>query len=151
VSLPGVRDVTERVLPIALKSRLAIGATYRTMVSDGTSAASDLVARIVEHRNTLVTAAREATKAVVRGGLSPNALHRRRSPCTASVVAVWGDRDRIVPMAHVAGVTTAFPHADTRVWAGMGHHHQHERPAELAMLVEEAFDRLEAPRLALAA
>lgn len=94
--------------PLALGNRLAVSTAYRAMVA----------------------------KAVVRGGLSARAFHRRRVDYGGPVVVVWGDRDRIVPQSHVAGVATAFPHADSRVWRAMGHHHQVERPTLLAGLVE---------------
>jgi hypothetical protein len=53
-------------------------------------------------------------------------------------LALWGDRDRLVPLAHRDGVMTAFPQAQVSVWGKMGHHPQRERPSELAQFVEAA-------------
>lgn len=137
ISLPGIRNVTQRLLPFALGSRVAVATVYRTMIANGERPAPDVLSRITDRRGALVPGAREATKAVVRGGLSPHAFYRRRVPFDGPVVVVWGDRDRLVPIGHMAGVAAAFPHVDARVWKGMGHHPQHERPVELASLIEE--------------
>ena len=51
---------------------------------------------------------------------------------------MWGDRDRLVPLAHRDGVMTAFPQAQLSVWKKMGHHPQRERPSELAQFIEAA-------------
>ena len=55
--------------------------------------------------------------------------------------ALWGDRDRLVPLAHRNGVMTAFPQAQVSVWKNMGHHPQRERPSELARFIEAACNR----------
>jgi hypothetical protein len=54
------------------------------------------------------------------------------------VLALWGDRDRLVPIAHGDGVMTAFPQARISVWKNMGHHAQRERPSQLAHFIEAA-------------
>jgi pimeloyl-ACP methyl ester carboxylesterase len=54
------------------------------------------------------------------------------------VFAVWGDRDRLVPVAHRTGVLTAFPHAQVRIWKGMGHHALQERFGELIEVLAQA-------------
>jgi pimeloyl-ACP methyl ester carboxylesterase len=138
VSMPGVRLVADRVLPAALGNRYAVASAYRFFVSNGKTASDDLLARVLEHRGTSAAGAREATKAVVRGGLSPRAFFKRRVRYDGPVTVVWGDHDRVVPKAHISGVAAAFPHVDARVWTGMGHHPQRERPANLAALIEAA-------------
>ena len=64
--------------------------------------------------------------------------HRRRLDYHGPVLALWGDRDRLVPLAHRDGVMTAFPQAQLSVWKKMGHHPQRERPSELAQFIEAA-------------
>lgn len=137
ISLPGIRSATQALLPLALRNRVALQAAYRTMIANGVTPDAEVIDRVVGHEGGLVAGAREATKAVVRGGLSQRAFHRRRVPFDGPVVVVWGDRDRLVPIGHLAGVARAFPHVDARVWAGMGHHPQRERPEDLAALVED--------------
>jgi pimeloyl-ACP methyl ester carboxylesterase len=136
ISIPGVRIVAERLLPFALGSRLTVGTAYRIMVANGQTPTDELLKRIVDGRGELADGAREATKAVVRAGLARQGFHRRPVDYGGPVVVVWGDRDRIVPIGHMAGVAAAFPHAETEVWSDMGHHPQVERPADLARLVE---------------
>jgi pimeloyl-ACP methyl ester carboxylesterase len=48
---------------------------------------------------------------------------------------LWGDRDRILPAAHLAAARAAFPHAQWHLFERTGHMPQIERPAEFAKLV----------------
>ncbi|GAA0582645.1 alpha/beta hydrolase [Paractinoplanes ferrugineus] len=48
---------------------------------------------------------------------------------------MWGDRDRILPAAHLAAARAAFPHARWHLFERTGHMPQIERPAEFAKLV----------------
>lgn len=137
ISIPGVRNVTHAMLPYALGSRGTVSRAYRTMVANGLTAGEDVVSRVVDRHTELVAGAREATKAVVRGGLSKRAFHRRTVEYDGPVTVVWGDRDRLVPPAHLAGVATAFPHVEAQVWQGMGHHPQCEQPERLVALLEK--------------
>lgn len=151
ISIPGVRIVAERLMPFALGNRATISMAYRALVANGVDPADELLARLLDRRGTLVPGAVAATKAVVRGGLSARAFHRRRVGYDGPVVLLWGDRDRLVPISHMAGVVTAFPHVDARVWRGMGHHPQVERPALLARLVEATCARAEGGSAAVGA
>ena len=49
-------------------------------------------------------------------------------------VAVWGDRDLILPATHLPAATAALPHARSHLFADTGHMPQLERPAEFAAL-----------------
>ncbi|MBP2456621.1 pimeloyl-ACP methyl ester carboxylesterase [Clavibacter michiganensis] len=53
------------------------------------------------------------------------------------VLAVWGDRDRILPPAHLAAVARELPDARTRLIPDCGHMPQIERPDLFAGLVED--------------
>jgi pimeloyl-ACP methyl ester carboxylesterase len=53
------------------------------------------------------------------------------------VLAVWGDRDRILPPAHLAAVARELPGARTRLIPDCGHMPQIERPDLFAGLVED--------------
>ena len=48
---------------------------------------------------------------------------------------VWGERDQILPVAHLAAARAAFPHAQWHLFPSTGHMPQIERPAEFAALV----------------
>jgi pyruvate dehydrogenase E2 component (dihydrolipoamide acetyltransferase) len=136
ISVPGVRNVTELILPLGLRSRFALNLAYKAMVSNGAPPEPDVLERVVSRSGALVPGAREATRAVVAAGLSEHAFYRRRVAYHGPVTAVWGDRDRLVSPRHRHGVQTAFPHATFALWTGMGHHPQRERPAELLTLLD---------------
>jgi pimeloyl-ACP methyl ester carboxylesterase len=144
ISLPGVRNVGQLLLPVALGNRAALRAAYRFLVSTA-AAPDDVIARVVDHHGELVPGAREATKAIVRAGLSRNGFRHRVMGYRGPVTVVWGDRDRLVPRGHLAGVAAAFPDAHAEVWPGMAHHPQLERPRELAALVDRVCRSVEAP------
>jgi 2-hydroxymuconate-semialdehyde hydrolase len=48
---------------------------------------------------------------------------------------VWGDRDHILPVSHLAAARAAFPSTDWHLFERTGHMPQIERPAEFARLV----------------
>ncbi|WP_229069951.1 alpha/beta fold hydrolase [Actinoplanes sp. DH11] len=48
---------------------------------------------------------------------------------------IWGDRDTILPCAHLAAARAAFPHAQSHLFGRTGHMPQIERPEEFAALV----------------
>lgn len=48
---------------------------------------------------------------------------------------VWGERDLILPSAHLAAARLAFPHARTHLFPATGHMPQLERPSEFHDLV----------------
>jgi pimeloyl-ACP methyl ester carboxylesterase len=138
VSIPGVREVARRVLPLALGHRGSVRVGYRTMVSNGHEPHAEVIARVTESASALVPGAVAATQAVVAAGLSKRAFHRRGVDYQGPVHAVWGDRDRLVPAAHAGGVLAALPQAQVHLWRGMGHHPQRERCDELLAVIASA-------------
>ena len=128
VSIPGVRNLAEAVLPLALSNRLLVSAGYATMVSNGRAPEREIVDRVTGRARALVAGAREGTRAVVDAGRSRDAFHRRRVDYDGPVCAIWGDHDRLVPLSHRHGLRVAFPHARIDVWEGMGHDPLRERP-----------------------
>jgi len=138
VSVPGVRDVTALLLPLALSNSLALNVAYSTMVSNRGRMNSATLERVKARASESVDGAREATRAVVAAGASRNAFHRRRVRYYGPVTVLWGDRDRIVPMSHAAAVRKALPQAHVDIWPGMGHHPQHENPRRLRDYIERA-------------
>ena len=118
VSIPGVRNLAQAALPLALSNRLLVSAAYATMVSNGTAPERAIVERVTGRARALVAGAREGTRAVVDAGRSLDAFHRRRVDYDGPVYAIWGDHDRLVPPAHRNGLRVAFPHASIDVWQG---------------------------------
>jgi pimeloyl-ACP methyl ester carboxylesterase len=146
VSVPGVRSLVQSTLPLALSSRLAVTAGYATMITNGRMPDRAVVSRVTTRSTILVDGAREGTRAVVDAGRASDAFHRRRVDYDGPVFAVWGKRDRLVPVAHHRGVRTAFPHAEVEIWPGMGHHPLHERFDELRALLTRAITTVDGAR-----
>jgi pimeloyl-ACP methyl ester carboxylesterase len=136
IQLPGVRTVVRHGLPLALQNRVTALGVYMTFVGNGHRPDPELVVRLRENAYRWAAGAECATEAITASGLSCHAFHRRRLDYDGPVLALWGDRDRLVPLAHRAGVMTAFPQAQVSVWKEMGHHPQRERPGELARFIE---------------
>jgi pimeloyl-ACP methyl ester carboxylesterase len=136
--LPGVRTVLHAALPHALSSSLMVTAGYAAMVTNGRMPRPDLVERLTGRGSHLATSAEAAIRAIASAGHSPVAFHRRRVDYGGPVVAVWGDRDRLVPPGHQRGLTAALPQARIEVWPGMGHHPMRERLGDLAALISDA-------------
>jgi pimeloyl-ACP methyl ester carboxylesterase len=138
VSLPGARSFTRALLPFALASRVAVSAAYVAVVSNGVPPAPGVVDRVVGRGARLAPGVRDATRAVADAGRSERAFHRRHVAYSGPVLAVWGDRDRLVPASHRHGVRHALPQAELRLWGGMGHHVQRERHDDLVALINRA-------------
>jgi 2-hydroxymuconate-semialdehyde hydrolase len=62
-------------------------------------------------------------------------LLRRVSEHVKPTMIMWGDRDAILPSAHLAAARAAFPHARAHLFPNTGHMPQIERPEEFASLV----------------
>ena len=137
-SLPGVRTLLQASLPLVLSNRRAVTAGFVKMVTNGETPEPDVVERVTKRAGDLVAGAREGTRAVVKAGRDPDAFHRRRIAYHGPVHAVWGDHDRLVPVAHRHGVKHAFPHARIQVWYGVGHHPLTERFTDLLTLITTA-------------
>src|SRR5437763_14956798 len=145
--LPGVCGVAQRLLPLALMSRPLVSAIYRTLVTSGTGPEDALLRSLSADAATLASAAHEATCAIVAAGRSPCAFHRRGLRYRGVVHAIWGNRDRVVPVAHLANVERAYTHVHGAIWDGMGHHHQREEPARLISLIRRACAGAELPTI----
>ncbi|HEY5316618.1 MAG TPA: alpha/beta hydrolase [Solirubrobacteraceae bacterium] len=138
ISLPGVRNLVQSALPLALSSRLAVTAAYLTMASNGLLPEPSIVDRVTDRGGQLVAGAREGTRAAAEAGRRADAFHRRGIAYDGPVFAIWGDQDRLVPISHHKGVRAALPQARVEVWRGMGHHPIRERSADLMAIIERA-------------
>ena len=56
-------------------------------------------------------------------------------------LALWGERDTVLPAAHLRAVTALLPHAETHLFADAGHMPQIERPDEFAALATSFLER----------
>jgi len=148
IQLPGVRSLIHRGLPLALANPVTACGVYMAVVGNGHLPDLELVSRLRKNAHRWAPGAECANQAITASGLSPRAFHRRQIDYHGPVLALWGDRDRVVPVAHRDGVMTAFPQAQISVWTKMGHHPQRERSSELARFIESACSRpLASPEL----
>ena len=70
-------------------------------------------------------------------GQAVSALNRLNSKTELPVMAIWGDRDAIIPVKHAYAAQQARPDIRLEVLAGVGHFPQVERPAEVVELIED--------------
>jgi 2-hydroxymuconate-semialdehyde hydrolase len=80
----------------------------------------------------------------VRGVAAPwrADLLRRVSAHVKPTMLVWGDRDMILPSAHLAAARAAFPHAQSHLFGNTGHMPQIERPDQFAELVRPVLTKV---------
>jgi len=146
IQLPGVRSLVRRGLPLALRNPVTAVGVYMAVVGNGQLPDAELLARLRKNAYRWAPGAACANEAITASGLSPRAFYRRQLAYHGPVLALWGDRDRLVPLAHRDGVMTAFPQARVSVWKKMGHYPQRERPSELVRFIEAACERARAGR-----
>jgi pimeloyl-ACP methyl ester carboxylesterase len=136
-ALPGVRHAAELSLPLALVNPLTVTAAYTTFVAHGRLPSRDLMERVRRRAFRSGPGVSCAVRAIAAAGRSPRGYPRRALGFHGPVAALWGEHDALVPLEHAAALSRALPQAHVEVWAGMGHHPQRERPAELARFIEE--------------
>jgi pyruvate dehydrogenase E2 component (dihydrolipoamide acetyltransferase) len=141
VTLPGVIDVAERALPLALLNPLVCVAAYSTFVSHRRLPSPDLLTRLRRRAFLSAGGVRAATQAIAHSGRSSDGFHARRADFTGPVAALWGEHDALVSRSHIPALRQALPQAHVEVWPGMGHHPQRERPHELARFIEQRAGR----------
>src|SRR4051794_31127159 len=135
-STPVIRPLIQAGLPLTLTTPVAMTAVYSLWVANGRRPDHALVDRCRKDAFRVVGGARQALRTIVRCGIDKRAFFRRPVQYDGPVFALWGDRDRLVPVRHADRVWTTFPHADVQVWEGMGHHPQRERIRPFCALVE---------------
>jgi len=138
LQLPVVRRVVRHSMPLALSNPVTALGVYMAVVGNGHLPDRQLIARLRKNAYRWAPGAACANEAITAAGLSDRAFQCRRLEYRGPVQALWGDRDRLVPLTHHHGVMTAFPQAQVSVWEKMGHHPQRERPSELARFIQAA-------------
>ncbi len=74
-------------------------------------------------------------------GQAVSALNRLNTKSELPILAIWGDRDAIIPVQHAYAAQQARPDIRLEVLTGVGHFPQVERPAEVAELIEDFIAR----------
>jgi pimeloyl-ACP methyl ester carboxylesterase len=136
-ALPGVIDVAMLALPLGLVNPLTVTAAYTTFVSHGQLPPKDLMDRLRRRAFNSAPGVRSAVIAIAAAGRSANGYAHRRMRYDGPVAALWGARDALVPVDHVAALRRSLPQAVVQVWPGMGHHPQRERPQQLYKFIED--------------
>jgi len=145
---PVIRDVVKATLPYALQNPLTAAGIYAAVVGNWHRPDIDLLKRLNKNAHRMVPGAVMANEAIIEAGNSPDAFYKHRVGYHGPVLALWGSRDKLVPLAHKEGVEDAFPQAKVTVWAGMAHHAQQERPKQLSGYIDSACGRARRERAA---
>jgi len=135
-ALPGVRDIAQLMLPLALVSPLLVTAGYTTFVAHGRLPSNDLTQRLRRRAFQSAPGVRTAVGAIAAAGRSKRGFHNRAVAFDGPVAALWGARDALVPLNHTKAVKSALPQTHLEIWPRMGHHPQRERPAQLSRFIE---------------
>ena len=70
-------------------------------------------------------------------GQAVSALNRLNTKTELPIMAIWGEKDAIIPVKHAYAAQQARPDIRLEVLAGVGHFPQVERPAEVVELIED--------------
>ena len=136
INLPGIGQLVGATVPYVLRNRWAAKGIYAAMVANGKDPDPELLERLQSSAANIAPGALSANKTIAASGQGSDAYFRRRVAYEGPVQALWGEHDRLVPVAHISGLRRALPQADISVWNEMGHHPQRERPDELSAYVE---------------
>ena len=98
--MPGVIDLAQLALPMALVNPLTVTAAYTTFVAHGRLPSRDLMARLRKRAFRCGPGVRDATIAIAAAGHSLRGFAHRPVDFDGPVAAVWGARDALVPLHH---------------------------------------------------
>ncbi|MGA8543867.1 MAG: alpha/beta fold hydrolase [Mycobacterium sp.] len=70
-------------------------------------------------------------------GQAVSALNRLHASADLPVMAIWGDRDNIIPVEHAYAIHNARTDTRLEVLPGVGHYPQVEAPNEVVELIED--------------
>jgi pimeloyl-ACP methyl ester carboxylesterase len=70
-------------------------------------------------------------------GQAVSALNRLHVASELPIMAIWGDRDQIIPVAHAYAAHDARPESRLEVLEGVGHFPQVERPTDVVDLIDD--------------
>jgi pimeloyl-ACP methyl ester carboxylesterase len=146
-ALPVVIDVAMLALPIGLVNPLTVTAAYAAFVSHGHLPSRDLMDRLRRRAFQSAPGMRAAVIAIADAGRAPNGYAHRRLAYDGPAAALWGAKDALVSVEHVAALRACLPQAAVEVWPGMGHHPQTERPRELSEFLATCAERTQNRRV----
>ena len=115
IQLPGVRTMVRHALPLALRNPVSALGVYMAVIGNGHLPDPELVARLRKNAHRWAPGAECANEAITASGRSRRAFYRREPDYHGPVLALWGEHDRLVPLAHRDGVMAAFPQAQVSI------------------------------------
>jgi pimeloyl-ACP methyl ester carboxylesterase len=77
------------------------------------------------------------------GGQSVNAMSRLYLAAHMPTLIVWGEQDRIIPVAHAHQAHEAIPNSRLEIMAGVGHFPHAEEPARFAEILRDFLETSE--------
>lgn len=138
---PLLRPVVTAAFPLFTANPLSTLLAYPTQVSGGRGASGSMVLR------TMASAAKGpqgpsiAAHALNSVNHTPEEQLYKASCFKGPVASLWGERDRLIPVEHAAGVKQVFPQATVTVWSDLAHHPQAEQPRRLQGWLEKTAGR----------
>jgi pimeloyl-ACP methyl ester carboxylesterase len=138
-SLPGA----ELVLPIIAAKRLLDPGEWVWSLMRKAGIESPRGEEMWRHYRSLSDGpTRQAFLRTVRGvidhrGQAVSALNRLNTRMNFPVMAIWGDRDAMIPVAHAYAAQQIRPDVRVEVLTDVGHFPHAERPGEVAELIED--------------
>lgn len=78
-------------------------------------------------------------------GQAVSALNRLHVATELPIMAIWGDEDRIIPVAHAYAAQEARPECRLEVLEGVGHFAHVERPSDVVDLLDDFISRTSQP------
>ena len=120
---------------IRADKRKDMKATVETLFADTSFVSRDMVDDLLKYKRLdgVLPALRAIADAVFAGGKQAAVLTGRLAGLDVPVQAIWGESDRIIPVAHA----NVLPEARRHVLAGAGHMVHIEKPAEVNRLIGE--------------
>src|SRR4051812_17852831 len=128
VSIPGVIDMWQLTLPLALVNPLTVTAAYSTFVAHGRLPSRDLMARLRKRAFRCGPGVRAATIAIAAAGHSLRGFAHRPVDFEGPVAAVWGARDPPAPPGPSGPPPPPLPQAHAQGGGRMGPHPRPPRP-----------------------
>lgn len=132
---PGISQIARLCVPLTVANPLLVNLGYAALVSNHKLPSVGLSKRLMAGAPTCANGASYAIRVLSRRSRHPferRDLRRHRGP----VLAVWGERDLLVPTSQIAQLRRALPQAEVVELPGIAHHPQHEAPEQVLELVE---------------
>lgn len=138
---PLLRPVVTAAFPLFSANPLSTLLAYPSQVSGGRKASGGMVLRTMRSAIKGPQGPSMAAHALNSINHTPEEELYAVSPFKGPVGSLWGERDRMIPVQHAAGIKRVFPGSTITVWGDLAHHPQMEQPRRLQVWVEKIASR----------